>query len=324
MRQMRMESAPTCPVCGNKGLVAFESMIDHMFNVEGTFDLRRCNDVICATLWMDPRPIEEDIHLAYSEYYTHTKSGGARPNNALRGILRFARNSAEGVTGLRFQRERITAMYLDETSRGRLLDVGCGSCLRLEHLRSLGWDVMGQDVDPAVQQEAEKRQIPIYVGPLPQANLADRSFDAVVSSHAIEHMHDPRAILRECYRILKPGGTLVFITPNSRSASIDRFDGDWAGLDAPRHLVIFSANSLANLAHQVGFDNVQTWTTNVRTSNISLQSDYFQQVARANQRLARRNSLSVVVREMVRQYWKALTEHDAGATGEECVLRAIR
>lgn len=323
MQQMRMEPVPQCPVCGGNGEIAFTGMIDHMLNVGGAYTLRRCNDPTCATLWMDPRPVETDIHLAYSEYYTHTQEAGS--GGSTRGALKKMRTSIDRIVGLQQQRERHFAMYLGEGNNRLLLDVGCGSCLRLEKLRSMGWRVTGQDVDPAVQKVADARQIPVFIGPLAEANFAEGMFDAVVSSHAIEHMHDPRAALRECLRILKPGGVLVFVTPNGRSASIGRFGGDWAGLDSPRHLVLFTTDSLAEIARQAGFAKVETWSTNARTSVFSSLSDYFQQVAKNGGREGvRRNTPPVVVREVSRQYWKTLTESDAGATGDECVLRAVR
>ena len=44
--------------------------------------------------------------------------------------------------------------------------------------------------------------------------LEDQSFDAVVSIEGIEHLESPASFLRECERVLKPGGTLIVATPN--------------------------------------------------------------------------------------------------------------
>lgn len=43
------------------------------------------------------------------------------------------------------------------------------------------------------------------------------SFDVVVSSEVIEHLENPRAVSREWFRLLRPGGKLVFSTPNNES-----------------------------------------------------------------------------------------------------------
>lgn len=50
--------------------------------------------------------------------------------------------------------------------------------------------------------------------PLP---VAEHSFDSVIAAEVIEHLENPRAIARELFRILKPGGTALVSTPNNES-----------------------------------------------------------------------------------------------------------
>jgi 2-polyprenyl-3-methyl-5-hydroxy-6-metoxy-1,4-benzoquinol methylase len=45
--------------------------------------------------------------------------------------------------------------------------------------------------------------------------LADISFDVILMNDVIEHEHNPIGLLRECYRILRPGGRLAMVKPNS-------------------------------------------------------------------------------------------------------------
>lgn len=47
--------------------------------------------------------------------------------------------------------------------------------------------------------------------PLPYPGEA---FDVVISSETIEHLERPRQFVRECYRILRPGGLFILTTPN--------------------------------------------------------------------------------------------------------------
>ncbi len=50
--------------------------------------------------------------------------------------------------------------------------------------------------------------------PLP---VARETFDAVIVAEVIEHLENPRALARELFRILKPGGTAIVSTPNNES-----------------------------------------------------------------------------------------------------------
>ena len=49
--------------------------------------------------------------------------------------------------------------------------------------------------------------------------LPDESVDAVVCENVVEHLVNPSDVLRELYRILRPGGRFVFVTPNAWSYS---------------------------------------------------------------------------------------------------------
>ena len=42
------------------------------------------------------------------------------------------------------------------------------------------------------------------------------SIDTIVAGEVIEHLKEPYHFLRECHRVLKPGGKLILTTPNAR------------------------------------------------------------------------------------------------------------
>src|SRR5574337_1812195 len=46
------------------------------------------------------------------------------------------------------------------------------------------------------------------------SGLADESFGTVYASHILEHLPDPVEALRNWYRVLKPGGFLLFAVPH--------------------------------------------------------------------------------------------------------------
>ncbi len=61
----------------------------------------------------------------------------------------------------------------------------------------------------------------------------------------VEHVHDPISLLVACYQALKPGGRLVLLTPNVDSLGHKLLGEDWRGLEPPRHLYLFSKQTLS-------------------------------------------------------------------------------
>jgi hypothetical protein len=68
----------------------------------------------------------------------------------------------------------------------------------------------------------------------------------------MEHLPKPVETMRECVRILKPGGVLWVAVPNLGSGGHKRFGASWRGLEPPRHLVMFTLESLKRLMTDAG------------------------------------------------------------------------
>jgi len=127
-------------------------------------------------------------------------------------------------------------------------------------MQQKGWRVTGLDFDEGAVSNARSKGLDVRQGELAAQRFADGSFDAVVMNHVIEHVPAPDELLSECCRILKKGGVLVASTPNARSSIHEHYGQNWRGLETPRHLQIFTRNSLANIAGRVGYAHVETFT----------------------------------------------------------------
>ncbi|HEY0583066.1 MAG TPA: class I SAM-dependent methyltransferase, partial [Chloroflexota bacterium] len=230
-------------------------------------------------LWLDPVPTEQDIGKAYHAYYTHPDSGRQQP----RPVLWLLSRLADAYLRRRLGYVRAVgpawnvllgplasavfkllpggcdtveaiACHLPAPRPGaRLLEVGFGSGDRLARMVALGWNAEGVDFDPVSVDAARARGLQVSCGDLASRAFPDEHFDAVYLSHLIEHVHDPAALLAECYRVLRPAGAIVIATPNTASWLHDVFGADWMALDPPRHLVLFSAASLRKTVEQAGF-----------------------------------------------------------------------
>lgn len=275
---IRTRGRSTCWLCGCAGELLFSDLPDYLFGASGTWSLKRCRNAACRMVWLDPMPIEEDIDKAYRTYYTHTTRAvptglTGRIRQAVRsGYLQGKLGYSTGV-GATWHRYLRFLAYIYPTGPGyiesetmflpapsfpaRLLDVGCGNGDLAIRMRSLGWDVEAIDVDPTAVRTARARGLDVHQGELRSQHYPSECFDAVTMAHVIEHVYDPRCLLREAHRILKPGGTLVLLTPNSESLGSHLYGRDWRGWESPRHLHVFNVDNMRATLEQSGLKQVE-------------------------------------------------------------------
>lgn len=317
--QIRGRDCPNCYLCAAVGTLLYENLTDRLYGAPGTWTFKRCPNPSCGLIWLDPMPIEADIGKAYENYYTHAPQPASWIEQA-KSVLTRAYEFGERFTPLSSERRKVELMYLGGLPPGRVLEIGCGDGRSLAKLRAWGWDVQGQEVDEnAAAWAREAFGVPVFCGRLDQAGFRDQEFDAVVMNHVLEHVHDPNGLLRECRRILKPGGQLVSITPNVQGWGRARFGACWRGLEPPRHLFLFSRRTLEQIARTCGFQDVRTWTTAARSVWIvggSLRVDCGE-VVRAPWPLIKRGVRQTVLHAQAVMAWRR--DPDAG---DECVLSA--
>jgi 2-polyprenyl-3-methyl-5-hydroxy-6-metoxy-1,4-benzoquinol methylase len=141
-----------------------------------------------------------------------------------------------------------------DRSAVELLDVGCGSGTLLGLLKSRGIRPTGVDFSWEAAQVAEKENgVRVVVGSLAEAGFPNESFDIVTLFHVMEHVTNPRGVLAEVSRILKPDGAVILQVPNIDSWQFKAFGAKWYGLDIPRHVIDYSRNSILNLLAASGF-----------------------------------------------------------------------
>jgi SAM-dependent methyltransferase len=227
-------------------------------------------------------PIQQDIHMAYETYSTHEidpiQFNGIRRIDLTLKTAYLKRRYGYNVTVPAWARLAAVlfpwihpggkreieghSVYLPKPPKeGVVLEVGCGNGDNLHRLKTLGWTVMGMDVDADAIRLARSRGIDVRFGDLVQVQLPASSVDAIILHHVIEHLHNPRETLRECMRVLRPGGRLVVVTPNSRSLGHRTFGYFWVSLDPPRHLILFTLKSLTGLLQEEGWKLERTETT---------------------------------------------------------------
>jgi ubiquinone/menaquinone biosynthesis C-methylase UbiE len=100
---------------------------------------------------------------------------------------------------------------------GRLLDCGCGAGEYVVALRRLGREALGVEFQEEKVTRARELGVPpdwILRGDLERLPYADGSFDAALLNEVLEHVPDERKALAEVWRVLRPGGILIILSPN--------------------------------------------------------------------------------------------------------------
>lgn len=279
VEDIEVESVHHCPACGTGGESLYLGLRDHTFGAPGTWQMSCCPS--CTLTWLDPRPTVADIGKVYRTYYTHgVADAGTVFQTHVRG-LNLTRRLLASVTGsvrriqdailaVRFgyralskgsfdailvwtlgylpgmsQGASMQVLGLHARERGRVLDIGCGNGVFLARLRALGWETVGHEMDPIAAHFARQNfGLDVREGPLAEAGFKPETFDIVTLSHVIEHVHDPEGLVRQCRALLKPGGKLIILTPNSDGLCHRYFRESWRGLEPPRHIHCFNPRTL--------------------------------------------------------------------------------
>jgi len=101
---------------------------------------------------------------------------------------------------------------------GSLLDLGCGDGGFLLEAQNRCDEALGVEGSTEAAERATRQGLRVVQADLTELPLPfpDKRFDSVTCLDVIEHVPDPRTLLSEAARLLRPGGTLIVTTPNIR------------------------------------------------------------------------------------------------------------
>jgi SAM-dependent methyltransferase len=232
MKNMEMEEVD-CPICeGSKG---------DPLHVEGSFQMVRCPS--CRFIFLNPRPNNDSLFQFYQQYLPE---GGA----SIESWEKMMKPVFHRAANLLNQYRR----------RGRVLDVGTGFGFFLVEMKKRGWETAGIEISQkAMDYARDALRLTLLPGPLEKADFLDNDFDAVTGFYIIEHLPHPLAFLRECFRILKPGGILLLRYPHTTPIkNVLHFFGIKNHLyDLPAHLSDFSPEVIQRCLEGIGFGKCQ-------------------------------------------------------------------
>ncbi|RVW04691.1 class I SAM-dependent methyltransferase [Rhodococcus spongiicola] len=150
-----------------------------------------------------------------------------------------------------FRRHEVVYRDLLPRCSGReVLEAGSGEGYGANMIADVATKVTGLDYDISAVEHVRARypRVEMVHGNLAELPLSDESVDTVVNFQVIEHLWDQAQFLRECHRVLRPGGELLVSTPNRITFS--------PGRDTPLnpfHTRELNAAELTELLVEAGF-----------------------------------------------------------------------
>jgi 2-polyprenyl-3-methyl-5-hydroxy-6-metoxy-1,4-benzoquinol methylase len=228
-----MNAERRCNSCGGSLVRGLEAVRDPQ-SLEA-FDIQSC-----ATCGLGhTSPIPEDLGAYYGDVYY-----GKRHSFTDRYCLA----------------RRLRILGSSTSSKGSLLDIGCGDGNFLNAAIGAGWRGAGTDIGRAAEN-ARSAGLDVY-GSLDEVRShalpPSGSFDAVTMWHTLEHFTDPKGTLEGARSLLSEKGTLIVAVPDAAGLQASVFKGSWFHLDVPRHLYHFSRSALEALLARAGL-SVTKW-----------------------------------------------------------------
>ncbi|OQW92458.1 MAG: hypothetical protein BWK78_01650 [Thiotrichaceae bacterium IS1] len=141
----------------------------------------------------------------------------------------------------------IVQKNLVETSKkylnnGRLVDIGCGTKPYKTLLASYVTEHIGVDHQESLHDLSNAN----LLGTAYKIPVSDSSFDSALCTAVLEHLEEPEQALRECHRVLKPGGIAIYSVPFI-----------WHLHEEPRDFYRYSKYGLKYLFEKTGFEIIE-------------------------------------------------------------------
>ncbi len=167
------------------------------------------------------------------------------------------------------------ALINKEQTKGKLLDVGCGTGDFLFAAKNNGWDITGIEPNEKARTIANVKSNNSVLDNTELNKLKENSFDVITLWHVLEHLPNLENDIQIFKKLLKPNGTLIIAVPNYKSFDANYYKEFWAAYDVPRHLWHFSQNSIKSLFNHFNLNITKTLPMKFDAFYVSLLSEKY-------------------------------------------------
>ncbi len=252
-----------CPICGASRYKTLFRGRNRRDNIDCSGTYVQCTE--CSLVYLLERPPWEEIVKFYCSIdEDQTANAGRADAEELRQLAEIpVPKWKQLLRKIRFRPHSWPIETMPEGSK-RLLDLGCGSGAKLFEFAQRGYEVWGVDVGADAIRLC-KELLPeghFIQGELQETGLPDGYFDYIRIDNALEHVPNPKEVIRECHRLLCVGGQLMVYVPHGRGLSMRFMKGNSISAWIPFHLQLFTHKSLRRLLSEAGFKDIRIYEYN--------------------------------------------------------------
>jgi 2-polyprenyl-3-methyl-5-hydroxy-6-metoxy-1,4-benzoquinol methylase len=213
----------------------FLTVKDHSVSKE-IFELY--HDETLDMLITSPQPSLENLGRYYEseDYISHTDN----KRSLFEKAYHFVKNIA--------LKNKLNLINLEQSQKGRILDIGAGTGDFLLTAKNDGWETVGVEPSERAKNIAIQKGIS-FVNEI--GDLGNNTFDVITMWHVLEHVPNLELQIEELKRLLKPTGTLIVAVPNFKSYDAKYYNEFWAAYDVPIHFWHFSKKAIQSLFEKV-------------------------------------------------------------------------
>jgi len=226
---------PVCRICGSKKTI--------LKYVKEKYKYYQCPD--CLILFLHPIPSKKSLDMYYQKEFRYTAG--------LAEEKRLKQKATEIV-------DRLTEL---NPSGKSLLDIGSGYGVFLQEAKNHIQEITGIEPSKSLYNYSasyvKEHMMNIDFQTFLKKNRA--KFDFITLIHVIEHLPDPKKILRQIISLLKPNGVLYIETPNIDSRLYYSEGKNYTFLTPPDHIYLFSPFAFQEMiknSHNIRIQNIST------------------------------------------------------------------
>ncbi|MGZ4819071.1 MAG: class I SAM-dependent methyltransferase [Terriglobales bacterium] len=238
----------TCPICGLDN----RSQPVHPYS-EPPWELKQCAG--CGLLYLENAPAYQKLETEFAWEKTWAEEGRRRRRRE--PVLYYAGRALQAIPKRLFRRDKLMSWVRRYFAPGQILDVGCAGGHTLLQLPD-GYVPFGIEVSRELADMARTR-FSARGGDVIQGNaisallrLPADSFSGVLMTSYLEHEVDPRTVLEQVARIMRPGARAIIKVPNFACWNRRVRGTRWCGFRYPDHVNYFTPALLDRLLRAGG------------------------------------------------------------------------